>query len=323
MAKSTRLVAGAVAVAITMLGAAGCQQNEEADAGDGKLHIVLIGKTTDDHFALVRDGAMAAGDELGVDVEYKAPDSSNEGDRQLNMLETAVNAQPDGVGIAPQDGIQDSAPQVIEQAAEVPFVVFDTPLQRSDAPIVTITSDNKGIGAHLAEEMTKTLGGQGKVAIITNGILGTAAERRDGFTEWVEQNAPGVEVVAIQDGEADPAKSRDKAQGIMQAYPELDALVGTGIYATIAIADEVAARGADTKVFGVDVGPDALTQLKEGKITGIVAQNPYQIGYQMVETLVNAITGEAPAEKLVYTESAWITLENLDDPEIKTILGLE
>ena len=69
--------------------------------------------------------------------------------------------------------------------------------------------------------------------------------------------------------------------------------------------------------------PDVLTLMREGKVAGIVAQNPYQMGYQTVEMLVAATKGENPAEKLVYTDSVFVTPDNLDDPEIKKTLGLE
>lgn len=325
-----KFATGAILTALTLLAATACQQDGGANgteetngSGDAEMLIALIGKTTDEHFNLVRAGAIAAGDDLGVTVNYNAPDTSNEGDRQLNMLQTAINNEVDAIGLAPQDGIQDSAPSQIEGAGDIPFVVFDTPLPGSDAPVVTITSNNTGIGAHLAEEMSNAIGGQGKVALITNGIVGTAAERRDGFVEWIEENAPDIEIVTIQDGEADQAKSRDKAQGILQANPDLAAMAGTGNYSTIAIADEVASRGLATLVFGVDADPDVLTQMREGLVHGVVAQNPYEIGYQTVEVLVAAINGEVPDESLVYTESAWITPDNMDDPDIQRILGTE
>ncbi len=302
----------------------GCQSGDATStttgSGDQPV-VVLIGKTTDEHFALACEGALAAGEEFGVTVDYKGPDTSNEGDRQLNMLESAINSGAAGIALAPQDGVQDSAPGAIASAGDIPIVISDTPLAGSDIPIQTISSNNTGIGEHLAEKTAEALGGKGTVAMITNGIVGTAAERRDGFTNWMAANAPGITVVTIQDGEADPAKSRDKAVGILQANPDLDALVGTGNYSTLAISDEVAARGSDTLVFGVDAGPDILSQIEAGNIDGIVAQNPYGIGYQTVEVLAKAINGELPAEKLAYTDSAWVTKDNMNDPEMQKILG--
>ena len=100
-------------------------------------------------------------------------------------------------------------------------------------------------------------------------------------------------------------------------------MAATGIYATIAIADEVKTRGSDTKVVGVDAGGDVILQIEDGLIDGVVAQNPYAIGYQTVETLVAAVKGETPSEKVIYTESLWVTQDSLKDPETRTKLGLD
>lgn len=75
------------------------------------------------------------------------------------------------------------------------------------------------------------------------------------------------------------------------------------------------------KVVGVDASPDVLTLLSEGKIDGIVTQNPYQIGYKTVSTLVDQVKGKAPAEKTIVSEAAWVTKDNMNNPEIKQITG--
>lgn len=250
MTKMKKLTVSVIAAAVTFVGATACNGDSGGASGNGdgdRLLISLIAKGTDDHWTLVRTGAMAAGEDLDVEVNYNAPDTENEGDRQLNMVQTAVNNGSDGIGIAPQDGLQDSAPLLIEEAADIPFVIFDTPLPGSDATIATIASDN----------------------------------------------------------------------------PDIDAMAATGIYATVAIADEAAARGGDIVVVGVDAGEDVLTQLEEGKIDGIVAQNPYAIGYQTVEVLVAAARGELPGEDVIYTDSLWITADNINDPEVREALGLD
>lgn len=324
-----KLLAGALGAIFLTTSLTACSSDSAAgestgsSSGDAKVRIAIIGKGLSDFGTLVKNGAMAAGEEFGAEVSFNAPDTESEGDKQLNMLQTAVNEQVDGIGFAPQDGAQDGAPTILQQADTngIPVVVYDTPLGTSDIPITTIASDNEKVGAMAAEETSTLIGGKGKVALIVNGVVGTAALRRDGFVNWIEANAPDIEVVDIQNGEADPAKARDKAQGILQAHPDLDALVGTGEYPTIAIADEVALKGMDTKVVGVDSNPDILTLLRDGKIDGIVTQNPYNMGYQTVKTLIESIEGTAPESTEIVSPSAWVTKENMDSEEIKQITG--
>ncbi|MDR1431670.1 MAG: substrate-binding domain-containing protein, partial [Propionibacteriaceae bacterium] len=242
-----------------------------------------------------------------------------------NQLQTAVNEKPAGIGFAPQDGAQDGAPPILEaaQAAGIPVVAFDTPVKTSDIPIATVASNNKAIGAMAAENLVQLTGGKGNIAIIAHGEVGTAADRRDGFTEYITQNAPDMKIVDTQNGESDQAKSRDKANGILTANPDLVGFFGTDDDSVIAIAEEVASRNlsAQIKVIGVDASPDEIKLVKEGKITGAVTQNPGGIGYKTVQVLVDAAKGTMPAQKEIISESVWYTADNLSSAEVVAVLG--
>lgn len=325
-----KLLAGIAGLAVAMTALTACSSgttpgatgSEPAAGGAGR--VALISKAVGaDYWISVRDGAFAAGEELGVEVSFNGTDTESEGDKQLNMLQSAINDKPLGIGFAPQDGAQDGAPALLDQAqaAGIPVVAFDTPIQNSEVQIATVASDNTGMGEQAAKELIALTGGKGDVAIVAAGETGTAALRRDGFKAYIEANAPEMKVVDIQNGESDPAKSRDKAQGILQANPNLVGLFGTDDDSTIACADEVAAKGMATKVVGIDASPDVLTLLDQGKIHGVVVQNPYQMGYLTVKILVEASKGTMPADKNIVSEAVWVTKDNQDDPEVKQVLG--
>lgn len=317
------LIAGLSAALV--FGFSACSnQSTNSGGSSGGGRVALIAKANSaEYWVKVKEGAEAAGKELGVDVSFNGPDTESEGDKQLNQLQSAINDKPLGIGFAPQDGAQDGAPALMDRAKEsgVPVVIFDTPLNGSEVPVATVASDNKGMGAQAAEKLVALTGGKGKVAIIAHGEVGTAAARRDGFKEYLAKNAPELQVVDVQNGESDPAKSRDKAQGILQAHPDLVGFFGTDDDSTIAIADEVAAKNLQTKVVGVDSSPDVISLLEQGKISGIVVQNPYGMGKKTVELIVAASKGENPAEKNVVSESVWVTTENLKDPDVQQIVN--
>ncbi len=320
---SAVLLAGSLAACSGSSSNDGAAQSATEASGDASNRIALISKANAaDYWMKVKEGAMAAGEDLGVEVTFNGPDTESEGDKQLNQLESAINDHPMGIGFAPQDGAQDGSPRLLEKAEEegIPVVIFDTPLETSDIPLTTVASDNEQIGADAAENMAELVGGEGKVAVIAHGQVGTAAARRDGFVNWIETNAPGIEVVDIQNGESDPAKSRDKAQGILQANPDLVGFYGTDDDSVVAIADEVLVKNMDVKVVGVDASPDVVTLVREGAIDGVMVQNPYGIGYKAVEILVEAARGELPTDKNVVEDSVWVTPDNVDTDEVQQIL---
>ncbi|MDR1188240.1 MAG: substrate-binding domain-containing protein [Bifidobacteriaceae bacterium] len=329
-----KLIATALIGAVAATALVACSDNKaggggstQADGGAGNASgttIALVAKANaSDYWTAVKTGAMAAGKDLGVTVTFNGPDTESEGDKQLNMLQTQINNKPAAIGFAPQDGAQDGAPAVLDQAkaANIPVAAFDTPINQSEVPIATIASDNQGIGRMAAEHLIEATGKPGKVAVIAHGEVGTAADRRDGFKAAVE--AAGYQVVDVQNGESDPAKSRDKAQAILQAHPDLVGFFGTDDDSVIAVADEVKAKnlGSQVKVVGVDSSPDEVALVKTGEIDGAVTQNPFDIGYKTVEILVKAVGGEVPADKNVAPAAVWYTASNMDSPEVVKVLN--
>lgn len=322
-----RKVLALVGTVVLMVGMAACGSSATSGSGgaNGKeltISVVVKGKNT--YWALAESGARQAGKDLGVTVNFNAPDTENEPDKQLNMLTSAINNHSDGIGFSPQDGAQASAPEVLQKAkdANIPVVIFDNPLSEpSDVPLTTLSSDNTRMGAQLAEQLTKLIGGKGKVAMVTNGLTGNGGIRRDGFLDWVKQNAPDVQVVDVQNGEADQAISADKAQAILQAHPDLAGLAATGVDGTVAVGDMISQLNSKAVGVGIDASPDTLTQIKEGKLAGLVTQNPYQMGYKTVQMLVEAIKGNPPAEKNMVSESVWVDKNNMNNDDIKKVLG--
>jgi len=322
----------AAAAALTLGSLAACSNSpassssNSASGGSGTIKIALIAKANaSDYWTSVKDGAMAAGKDLGATVTFNGPDTETQGDEQLNELQSAVNAKPSGIGFAPQDGAQDGAPAILQQAqqAGIPVVAFDTPVNESDIPIATVASDNQGIGAMAAQQMVQLTGGTGKIGIIVNGLTGTAAARQQGFQDYLKQNAPNMQVVSVQNGESDPAKSRDKAAAILQANPDLVGLFGTDDDSVIACGAEVQADGLSgkVKVVGVDASSDEIAMVKSGEIDGAVTQNPYNIGYQTVQILVDAAKGQMPTDKNIVSPSVWYTASNMNDPTVAQVLG--
>lgn len=324
--KMTTALCGVVlAAALTACGNNTTPSGEEGSGDGEKMRIALIAKSiAGDFWVTSAEGAQAAGKDLGVEVSFNGTDTENEGEKQLNQLEAAINGKPAGIGFAAQNGAEEGAPRLLEQATEdgIHIVAFATPMSFSDSPIATVASNNVLMGEMAAENMIRVLDGAGKVAIITNGEVGDAAIRRDSFRAFVEENAPEIQIVDVQNGEADRAKSMDKAQAILQAHPDLAGFYTTGDHGTIAAADQVKAMDKDVAVIGIDANPEVASMIQDGEVTGVVTQDAFQVGYQTVKVLVDAANGTMPSEKDVVVPSVWADQETIEDPEVAKVMGL-
>ncbi len=101
------------------------------------------------------EGMKKAADELGVTYKAQGPNSESDIADQVNMINTAIAANPAGLGLAACD--TSSVIDALQTCAEkgIPVVTFDTGV--ADAPegavVAEVVTDNAQAGAVAAENM--------------------------------------------------------------------------------------------------------------------------------------------------------------------------
>jgi ribose transport system substrate-binding protein len=73
------------------------------------------------------------------------------------------------------------------------------------------------------------------------------------------------------------------------------------------------------KFVGFDYSPILVEALEQGEIDALVVQDPVQMGYKSVMTMVDYLNGKV-IEPVVSTACHLVTRENMNDPEIKPLL---
>jgi ribose transport system substrate-binding protein len=71
---------------------------------------------------------------------------------------------------------------------------------------------------------------------------------------------------------------------------------------------------------GFDPSPHLVAAMAEGKIKGLVLQDPVAMGYLGVKTMVAHLQGQK-VEKRISTGEVMATPENMSDPKIKQLLN--
>src|ERR1044072_9243467 len=73
-----------------------------------------------------------------------------------------------------------------------------------------------------AEPLAELVGGKGKVAMVVHDQTSkSGTDRRDGFMDWMRQNAPGITVLAPQYGGGDQAESANITKSIISSNPAM------------------------------------------------------------------------------------------------------
>jgi ribose transport system substrate-binding protein len=300
-----------------------CGSGEDGGASGDEPYVAIVSKGFQHQFwQAVKQGAEQQAEEEGVRITFEGPASETEVEAQVNMLTQALAKDPDAIGFAALDS-KASAP-LLEQAesAGIPVIAFDSGVE-SDIPLTTAATDNKAAAAEAAKHMAELIGGEGKVAMVVHDQTSRSGiDRRDGFIEWMEQNAPDVELLPVQYGAGDQAKSADITKSIIQANPDLAGIYGSNEGSAIGVVKGVQESGAEgITIVGFDSGQAQIDAIKSGLQAGAITQNPVGMGEELVKAAVMAIDGEGEQlPELIDTGYYWYDKTNIDDPEIQAVL---
>jgi len=324
------LMASAIVVAACSGGGGGASPGASsggaspgASSGGGeKPYIAIVSKGSQHQFwQAVEKGATDAAAAMGATITYEGPASESEVDKQLTMLQTALDKKPAAICFAALDS--KSAGPLLQKAkdAGIPVVGFDSGVD-SDIPVTTVSTDNIAAAGEAADKMAELIGDSGKVAIIVHDQTSqTGTTRRDGFSNRMKESHPNIEVVAIEYGAGDPVKSADLAKAIMTANPDLKGFFGANEGSAKGVLNALKETGNEGKIvaIGYDSGEQQINAIKSGVMAGAITQNPVGIGAKCVEAALDAIAGKT-LEKNIDTGYYYYDKTNIDSPEVAAVL---
>lgn len=302
--------------ALLLAGLMGCSQTK-------RRTIAVIPKGTSHLFWIsVQQGAMAAGKQFGAEILWNGPAQETEYGRQIQILDSMVARHVDGIAIAVTE--RKALAQSIERAAAqgIPVTVFDSGVD-SDKYLTFLSTDNVEVGRIAAREMGRLLNGFGTVAMLMNAPGSTSTmDREEGFEKTITGQFPGIQIVARQYGQSDRSKARTAAENIFTAHPSLDGLFASSEPSAVGASLAVKSRNLTGKLkfIGVDASDSMVEDLKGGVMTALVVQDPYEMGFQSVKTLIDKLDGEAPPKK-IDLPSRLVLKKDLDDPAVRKLIN--
>ena len=330
--------------------------NKTEGSGDSKgYHFEVVVKSfQSSYWQAAVQGINQACDELGVTANTTGPNAESDIADQVNMLNNAINKDPDGIALAAcdQNSVIDSLKSALEK--KIPVVCFDSGVP--DAPegsvYATVVTDNEQAGGIAAEHIYPAIKdklGKGQVRVGEVNQDATSAnisERGMGFiNKFIElAKADGYTVAVVgNDFYVNQVKDNgDQASADIilevavpaQTTVELCATEASNIMNkddTIAMfgSNQVSAEGVltanqnlnklgtdDDKIVaaGFDAGSVIKAAVKDGTLLGAVTQSPLMQGKISIETLAKICDGESVED--VTTDGYWYDSTNMDDEDI-------
>jgi ribose transport system substrate-binding protein len=264
---------------------------------------------------------MAAGRKLDVDVLWNGPPTETDYARQVQIVDSMIARQVDGMAIAAQDRTTLNASLDRAAAAHIPVTVFDSGVDSKNY-LTFLATNNYQAGQMAARTLAELLSGKGKIAMLMHapGSKSTM-DREAGFEDELSGKFPSVRIVARQFSMSDRAKAMAAVENFLTAQPDLDGLFASAEPGSVGGALALKSRGLAGKVKFVafDASDDLVQDLKDGSIDALVAQDPFRMGFEAVQTLVEKLRGTDPP-KMIDLSATVVTKGDLDKPPIKALL---
>jgi ribose transport system substrate-binding protein len=292
------------------------------------LTIAVVPKGTSHVFwQSIHAGAAKAAKELGVSIVWRGPLREDERESQISEVERFVTSGVSGLVLAPLDEVALAQPVADAKRNNIPVVVIDSGLKGQDY-VSFVATDNHLAGKLAGDELATLLHDKGRVVLLryAEGSDSTL-QREAGFLEAIAAR-PGLQIVsANQYGGADVEGAYKKSEALLSGLKRADgALDVDGIFTpnestTLAMMRVLVDNGWSGKVkfVGFDASDALLKGMRDGHLDAIVVQDPVNMGYLGVKTLVAHLHGEKVAPR-IDTGVRLVSREHMDDPDMQELL---
>ena len=277
--------------------------------GDTKIALITM-DSIDQHWVTLNEGAQKAAEELGVTVDFMAPNTKDDA-QQIECVNNAVAGGYKAIIVAANGPDAISSALKEASSAGVKIVYVDSPAN-VDAE-ATYSTDNKAAGTTAGQEMIKAL----EAAGVTSGDIGivnvnaatdSCVMREEGFRAAFEGSS--FTILETQYGEGDAAKSQSIAENYITQG--VVGIFGCNEGSTTGTGNAIKAAGnAGIVGVGFDKSDAIQNLIKDGHLLCTMAQNPDVMGYEGVKAAVAAINGESLGGKVEDTGVSVINAEAL------------
>lgn len=279
------------AMAATLLAATGAH-------AEGKRIALVVKALGIGFFDAAHKGAEEAAKELGdVEIIYTGPtDTTAEG--QIEVINSLVAQGVDAIAISAND--PDAVAPALKKAMDrgITVISWDSGVAKEGRQMHLNPSSSALIGNTIIKLAADHLPDGGDVAVLS------ATSTSTNQNTWIEEmnkvkgNYPNINVVATVYGDDLADKSYREAQGLMQTYPNLKAIIAPTSVGIVAAAQAVedAGKVGQINVTGLGLPSEMAGHVKSGASQSFAIWNPIDLGYAATMIAYNLNTGKATAE---------------------------
>ncbi|MEM9047473.1 MAG: sugar ABC transporter substrate-binding protein [Pseudomonadota bacterium] len=255
---------------------------------DDTLRYVLVSHApdSDSWWNTIKNGIALAGDQMGVEVEYRNPPTGDLAD-MARIIEQAAASGPNGIitTLADYDVLSGPIKDAVASGVDVIIMNSGTPDQAREVGALMYVGQPEYDAGYAAGLRAK---GDGVASFLcVNHYISSpsSVERCQGFAD-----ALGIDLASqMIDSGQDPAEIKNRVLAYLNANPETDAILTLGPTSadpTILALEENGLAG-DIYFGTFDLGTEIVKGIKAGVINWGIDQQPFLQAYLPVVVMTN------------------------------------
>lgn len=312
--RMVKLMCGLLVVALAAV-AIGCGSDDDSNSDSSsssstKSDLTFAMVTHGDagsFWTVVKNGAEAAGKDLGVNVKYS--ESVNDPQKQAQMIDAAVSDKVDGLAVSgpDPDAIRGSLKKA--EAAGIPIIILNAGTELVDeVGALEFVGQEESIAGEAVGEKAKEAGATKVLCVIHEQGNVSLEDRCSGVKKGFGGD---VETMQVK-GTADIATSLTEMQSKLQADDSIDFVVTLNGEIADAAIDAVKGAGSDAQIGTFDLSGPVVKAIEDGEILFAVDQQQYLQGYLPITflKLYNQNQSTVGGGQPVLTGPSFVTKEN-------------
>lgn len=260
-------------------------QHPAAAAAPSHITIAMMPKSKGNpYFIACRKGADEAAKELGIDLIWDGPTDPDPA-KQNETVETWITRG--GIStIAAAVENRGGLSSVLKKAEDhgIHTITFDADADPDSRSFFVNQATPQGIGTTLMDDAAKVLHNKGDFAIITASLTASNMNEWQKYIKLrCQEKYPNIHLITIEPCDDKQAVAFDKANAILNAYPNVKLLMSICVPAVPGAAEAVKQSGrTDVHVIGIGLPNDNKKYVHAGITPYVILWNTTDLGYLTV-----------------------------------------
>ncbi len=262
---------------------------------DGLTIAFLPKQINNPYNVITGTGVEAAAKELKATSKMVGPSDAG-ASSQVSYINTLVTQKQSAIIISANDPNALVPYLKRAQAAGTKVVAVDSDVAPEGRSIFVNQANSEGIGRAQVQLVSKLVGGKGEIAVLS---ATPNASNQNTWIKWMQEELKKPEykdlkLVKIAYGNDDDQKSFVEAQGLLQAYPNLKAIIAPTTVGISAAARYLSTSPMKGKIVITGLGtPNQMREfVKNGTCTAFQLWNPADLGYLATYAAANLASGK-------------------------------